>query len=117
EVAAKGTEVDSEGRPVFTESNLPSEGDLGTGHPGLLVVAEAGLELVGHAEGVAHGSAEEDTGGPVGAGRVQARRQRPERCMVGGTDTGHTGLLKLVAGREWARAVRLDTEGCWAVHQ
>jgi uncharacterized protein len=29
-VAAKGTEVDSEGRPVFTESNLPSEGDLGT---------------------------------------------------------------------------------------
>lgn len=28
-VAAKGTQVDSEGRPVFTESNLPSEGDLG----------------------------------------------------------------------------------------
>jgi uncharacterized membrane protein (UPF0182 family) len=27
-VAAKGTEVDSEGRPVFTESNLPSEGEL-----------------------------------------------------------------------------------------
>ncbi|WP_345623566.1 UPF0182 family protein [Streptomyces ziwulingensis] len=27
-VAAKGTEVDAEGRPVFTESNLPSEGDL-----------------------------------------------------------------------------------------
>ena len=29
-VAAKGTEVDSEGRPVFTESDLPSQGDLGT---------------------------------------------------------------------------------------
>ncbi|MGP2439666.1 UPF0182 family membrane protein [Streptomyces sp. JW3] len=29
-VAAKGTEVDAEGRPVFTESNLPSKGDLGT---------------------------------------------------------------------------------------
>ena len=29
-VAAKGTEADSEGRPVFTESNLPSQGDLGT---------------------------------------------------------------------------------------
>ncbi|MFJ2160017.1 UPF0182 family protein [Streptomyces sp. NPDC087856] len=29
-VAAKGTEVDSEGRPVFTESDLPSRGDLGT---------------------------------------------------------------------------------------
>ncbi|MFJ3893704.1 UPF0182 family protein [Streptomyces sp. NPDC090083] len=28
-VAAKGTEVDSEGRPVFTESDLPSRGDLG----------------------------------------------------------------------------------------
>ncbi|SEE44984.1 hypothetical protein SAMN05216489_06660 [Streptomyces sp. 3213] len=28
-VAAKGTEVDSEGRPVFTESDLPSSGDLG----------------------------------------------------------------------------------------
>ncbi|WP_416964091.1 UPF0182 family protein [Streptomyces sp. Agncl-13] len=28
-VAAKGTEVDSEGRPVFTESDLPSTGDLG----------------------------------------------------------------------------------------
>ena len=28
-VAAKGTEVDSEGRPVFTESDLPSKGDLG----------------------------------------------------------------------------------------
>jgi uncharacterized protein len=29
-VAAKGTEADSEGRPVFTEYNLPSKGDLGT---------------------------------------------------------------------------------------
>ncbi|WP_206327081.1 UPF0182 family protein [Streptomyces sp. S3(2020)] len=29
-VAAKGTTADSEGRPVFTESNLPSQGDLGT---------------------------------------------------------------------------------------
>ncbi|MER6246187.1 UPF0182 family membrane protein [Streptomyces griseorubiginosus] len=29
-VAAKGTEADDEGRPVFTESNLPSQGDLGT---------------------------------------------------------------------------------------
>ncbi|MFG2377968.1 UPF0182 family protein [Streptomyces sp. NPDC048504] len=29
-VAAKGTAVDSEGRPVFTESDLPSTGDLGT---------------------------------------------------------------------------------------
>ncbi|MCT9077685.1 UPF0182 family membrane protein [Streptomyces fulvoviolaceus] len=29
-VAAKGTAADSEGRPVFTESNLPSQGDLGT---------------------------------------------------------------------------------------
>ncbi|MFJ5301857.1 UPF0182 family protein [Streptomyces sp. NPDC088350] len=29
-VAAKGTEADSEGRPVFTESDLPSTGDLGT---------------------------------------------------------------------------------------
>ncbi|MFF5495359.1 UPF0182 family protein [Streptomyces aquilus] len=29
-VAAKGTDADSEGRPVFTESNLPSQGDLGT---------------------------------------------------------------------------------------
>ncbi|WP_405516877.1 UPF0182 family protein [Streptomyces canus] len=29
-VAAKGTEADAEGRPVFTESNLPSQGDLGT---------------------------------------------------------------------------------------
>ncbi|WP_405624207.1 UPF0182 family protein [Streptomyces sp. NBC_00076] len=29
-VAAKGTEVDSQGRPVFTESDLPSKGDLGT---------------------------------------------------------------------------------------
>lgn len=28
-VAAKGTEVDSEGRPVFTESDLPSTGELG----------------------------------------------------------------------------------------
>jgi uncharacterized protein len=28
--AAKGTEGDSEGRPVFTESDLPSTGDLGT---------------------------------------------------------------------------------------
>ncbi|MEN3583154.1 UPF0182 family protein [Streptomyces sp. ZYX-F-203] len=28
-VAAKGTEVDSRGRPVFTESDLPSQGDLG----------------------------------------------------------------------------------------
>ncbi|MER6633340.1 UPF0182 family protein [Streptomyces sp. NPDC000987] len=28
-VAAKGTEADSEGRPVFTESDLPSKGDLG----------------------------------------------------------------------------------------
>ncbi len=28
-VAAKGTEADSEGRPVFTEYNLPSRGDLG----------------------------------------------------------------------------------------
>ncbi|OIJ62594.1 hypothetical protein WN71_038715 [Streptomyces mangrovisoli] len=29
-VAAKGTEADSEGRPVFTESDLPSTGQLGT---------------------------------------------------------------------------------------
>ncbi|WP_324787633.1 UPF0182 family protein [Streptomyces sp. H51] len=29
-VAAKGTEADGEGRPVFTESDLPSKGDLGT---------------------------------------------------------------------------------------
>ncbi|WP_245970735.1 UPF0182 family membrane protein [Streptomyces rishiriensis] len=29
-VAAKGTTADAEGRPVFTESNLPSEGELGT---------------------------------------------------------------------------------------
>ncbi|MFJ3232781.1 UPF0182 family protein [Streptomyces sp. NPDC086787] len=29
-VAAKGTEADSEGRPVFTEYDLPSRGDLGT---------------------------------------------------------------------------------------
>ncbi|ANS67814.1 integral membrane protein [Streptomyces lincolnensis] len=29
-VAAKGTEADSQGRPVFTESDLPSKGDLGT---------------------------------------------------------------------------------------
>ncbi|HZF89752.1 UPF0182 family protein [Streptomyces sp.] len=29
-VAAKGTTADSEGRPVFTESDLPSKGDLGT---------------------------------------------------------------------------------------
>ncbi|WP_037620995.1 UPF0182 family protein [Streptomyces aureus] len=29
-VAAKGTEADSEGRPVFTEYNLPSKGDLGS---------------------------------------------------------------------------------------
>ncbi|MER6524877.1 UPF0182 family protein [Streptomyces sp. NPDC001508] len=29
-VAGKGTEADSEGRPVFTEYNLPSKGDLGT---------------------------------------------------------------------------------------
>ncbi|MEU6574305.1 UPF0182 family protein [Streptomyces sp. NPDC046805] len=29
-VAAKGTEADSAGRPVFTEYNLPSKGDLGT---------------------------------------------------------------------------------------
>jgi uncharacterized membrane protein (UPF0182 family) len=29
-VAAKGTAADSEGRPVFTESDLPSQGDLGT---------------------------------------------------------------------------------------
>ncbi|MFF4257233.1 UPF0182 family protein [Streptomyces sp. NPDC001663] len=29
-VAAKGTEADSEGRPVFTEYNLPSKGNLGT---------------------------------------------------------------------------------------
>ncbi|MFJ1806265.1 MULTISPECIES: UPF0182 family protein [unclassified Streptomyces] len=29
-VAAKGTTADAEGRPLFTESNLPSEGDLGT---------------------------------------------------------------------------------------
>ncbi|WP_329224002.1 UPF0182 family protein [Streptomyces sp. NBC_01485] len=29
-VAAKGTTSDAEGRPVFTESNLPSVGDLGT---------------------------------------------------------------------------------------
>ncbi|MEU6541117.1 UPF0182 family protein [Streptomyces sp. NPDC047000] len=29
-VAAKGTEADSEGRPVFTESDLPSTGELGT---------------------------------------------------------------------------------------
>ncbi|MGW1543185.1 UPF0182 family membrane protein [Streptomyces sp. NPDC002309] len=28
-VAAKGTSVDSEGRPVFTESDLPSKGELG----------------------------------------------------------------------------------------
>ncbi|WP_307624228.1 UPF0182 family protein [Streptomyces sp. V3I7] len=29
-VAAKGTEADSAGRPVFTEYNLPSKGDLGS---------------------------------------------------------------------------------------
>ncbi|MGW7522726.1 UPF0182 family membrane protein [Streptomyces sp. NPDC054783] len=29
-VAAKGTEADDQGQPVFTESNLPSKGDLGT---------------------------------------------------------------------------------------
>ncbi|MGW3646586.1 UPF0182 family membrane protein [Streptomyces sp. NPDC000878] len=29
-VAAKGTTADAEGRPVFTESDLPSTGDLGT---------------------------------------------------------------------------------------
>ncbi|MDQ0583346.1 UPF0182 family membrane protein [Streptomyces rishiriensis] len=29
-VAAQGTTADAEGRPLFTESNLPSEGDLGT---------------------------------------------------------------------------------------
>lgn len=29
-VAARGTTADAEGRPLFTESNLPSEGDLGT---------------------------------------------------------------------------------------
>ncbi len=29
-VAAKGTEADSNGEPVFTESDLPSRGDLGT---------------------------------------------------------------------------------------
>lgn len=29
-VAAKGTQVDAEGRPVFTESDLPSKGELGT---------------------------------------------------------------------------------------
>ncbi|WSQ15685.1 UPF0182 family protein [Streptomyces sp. NBC_01231] len=29
-VAAKGTEADSQGRPVFTEYDLPSKGDLGT---------------------------------------------------------------------------------------
>ncbi|MFJ1971962.1 UPF0182 family protein [Streptomyces sp. NPDC087903] len=29
-VAAKGTEADAEGRPVFTESDLPSKGDLGS---------------------------------------------------------------------------------------
>ncbi|MFD4791195.1 UPF0182 family protein [Streptomyces sp. NPDC058459] len=29
-VAAKGTEADDKGRPVFTEKNLPSKGDLGT---------------------------------------------------------------------------------------
>ncbi|WP_217239514.1 UPF0182 family protein [Streptomyces sp. AC555_RSS877] len=29
-VAAKGTTADAEGRPVFTESDLPSQGDLGT---------------------------------------------------------------------------------------
>ncbi|MGW1804446.1 UPF0182 family membrane protein [Streptomyces sp. NPDC002078] len=29
-VAAKGTEADDQGQPVFTESNLPSRGDLGT---------------------------------------------------------------------------------------
>ncbi|MER6572461.1 UPF0182 family protein [Streptomyces sp. NPDC001093] len=29
-VAAKGTESDDQGQPVFTESNLPSKGDLGT---------------------------------------------------------------------------------------
>ncbi|GAA3296662.1 hypothetical protein GCM10020295_27110 [Streptomyces cinereospinus] len=29
-VAAEGTSVDSEGRPVFTESDLPSKGQLGT---------------------------------------------------------------------------------------
>ncbi|MET9084653.1 UPF0182 family protein [Streptomyces sp. NPDC004237] len=29
-VAAKGTEADSQGQPVFTESDLPSQGDLGT---------------------------------------------------------------------------------------
>ncbi|MFJ3756736.1 UPF0182 family protein [Streptomyces sp. NPDC090080] len=29
-VAAKGTEADDQGQPVFTESDLPSQGDLGT---------------------------------------------------------------------------------------
>ncbi|MFE4961852.1 UPF0182 family protein [Streptomyces sp. NPDC056660] len=29
-VAAKGTEADNQGQPVFTESDLPSQGDLGT---------------------------------------------------------------------------------------
>ncbi|MET8165583.1 UPF0182 family protein [Streptomyces sp. NPDC005329] len=29
-VAARGTTADAEGRPLFTESNLPSEGELGT---------------------------------------------------------------------------------------
>ncbi|MFF4112711.1 UPF0182 family protein [Streptomyces sp. NPDC001714] len=29
-VAAKGTEADNQGQPVFTESDLPSSGDLGT---------------------------------------------------------------------------------------
>ncbi|MEU6813440.1 UPF0182 family protein [Streptomyces sp. NPDC046860] len=29
-VAAKGTEADDKGRPVFTEKNLPSKGDLGS---------------------------------------------------------------------------------------
>ncbi|MEU8930020.1 UPF0182 family protein [Streptomyces sp. NPDC048409] len=29
-VAAKGTEADDQGQPVFTESDLPSKGDLGT---------------------------------------------------------------------------------------
>ncbi|MER7404410.1 UPF0182 family protein [Streptomyces sp. NPDC000070] len=29
-VAAEGTSADAQGRPVFTESDLPSEGDLGT---------------------------------------------------------------------------------------
>jgi uncharacterized membrane protein (UPF0182 family) len=32
-VAAKGTAADSDGQPVFTESDLPSKGDLGTYEP------------------------------------------------------------------------------------